>query len=491
MTEDEKKTTKDFDSRLELRDKLYDTVKDLLLSTTEEHFKELGIKPVEKYQGEYGTGEKFGTGSEEGKYNIRLIGKTKSFIEKDIILGAKRTQSMVALDLVSNMAKIHYDTTERSMGRYNADGPLIINSSITIDMDSDDLKKELKKFFSDIAKQEVYYISETKLGIEDKLENHIDSISENTQMSRLSLKKIFFGSFEETEKALDEFINESKIKGDENHPEIKSTNTVETDNGTLLFDDEDEEKDEVSEITSAGTIGAPGTAGPFQYNTPYMFKKTLKNKKEESQRASIKKEKTGDGFWTTVDIEPLKKTHPIGMPGVEVNSASELKRSSNGNIHEAIDLSKRKFALQEENDSLGINKRYIITKKLSADEEKAKWAKLAGFTINESIKRAEDVIQECGCENSNMNDDDKITRAEYEDVVSKEFAELNGGSEENLDDMPMADMDSDDVISVDKPDSFIGYKFAKDDFLNENKYFIIDLITKQFVVNPNHISRKK
>ncbi len=408
--------------------------------------------------------------------------------------------------LNANMAVIHYDTTEISMGRYNADGPLIITSSITVDAESSDLKKVLEKFFSAIAKQEVYYISETKLGIEDKVENHIDSITENAKMSGLSLKKLFFGSFEDTENAMDEFINESAEKETEeedaedksddkkevkaNNPEVKAANTK----GNLLFDEDEEEEEEgdVSEITAAGSAGggASGAAGGFQYNTPYMFKKTLKNKKEEGQRASIKKEKTGDGFWTTVDIAPFQKTHPMGMPGVEVNSAAEAKRSANGNLNEAIDLTKRKFVLKEENESLGINKRYIITKKVTAEEEKAKWARLAGFTLNESIHNAENVIQECGCGDIDLSDEDQVTRAEYEDIVSKEFAERNGGAEEE-EDFDMPDIDGAAVISVNKPDSFIGYKFKEDDFMNENKYFIMDLVTNQFVVNPNHISKKK
>ncbi len=80
MANDENKTTKEFDGRIQLREKLYDIVKELLLSTTEKHFKDLGIKPVDKYFGEYNDGVTFGTGVEEGKYNICLIGKTKSFI---------------------------------------------------------------------------------------------------------------------------------------------------------------------------------------------------------------------------------------------------------------------------------------------------------------------------------------------------------------------------------------------------------------------------
>lgn len=481
------KEEKEFENRVNLRQKVYDTLKDLLVSTTEEQFSKLGFKPNEDYYSEYATGEKFGVGAKEGKFNIQLISKTKSLIEKNILLGAKRINSFITVSMEENIAKIHYNATEMSVGRYSEDGPLIIKTTLIIDAESGDFKEEVKKFLTNIAKQEVYYITNTKLGVEDKVETK--TFAENTDMS-LSFKKLFFGSFEDTENMMDQFINERKKSSeevDQHHPDVKDTNTVDTDNGTLLFDDskieEEEGEDSVSEVTSTATAGA------FAYSTPFAFKKAMKQKKEESKRASIKKERSSDGFWTVVDIEPLKKTHPLGMPGVEVGSQEELRRSMNGNkpsLKESFDINKRKFVVKEENESLGVNKRYIITPKLSAEEEKEKWARLCGFQVNESIQKAEEVIEECGCP---VSDEEKITRSEYEEIVNKEFSSRNE-EEDEFEPFASIDPDGEDVIAVEKPDSFVSYKFAKTDFMNENKLFIIDLVTNQYVINPNHKTQK-
>ncbi len=95
----DKQMGKEFSDFISLQEEVYDLVKKLLIETTEDAFKKLGFKPADSYKGVYGNDEKFGNGTAADKFNIRIIGKTKSFIEKDIILGAKRTSSIINMDL--------------------------------------------------------------------------------------------------------------------------------------------------------------------------------------------------------------------------------------------------------------------------------------------------------------------------------------------------------------------------------------------------------
>lgn len=260
------------------------------------------------------------------------------------------------------------------------------------------------------------------------------------------------------------------------------------------------ENKELEEITTAGSVGATGTAGDFYYQSPKIFADT-NYAKNKNKRAAIKKTKNeGDSFWTKIDIDTLSDTHPMGMPGVKVNSKDELKKTTSGGAsttkfikklkeQRTSNEDKRKFFNEAENEIFGINKRYLVTHKLSEQQVKNKWSKLSNFISESSIekdplsKEEEMLFKECGC--SQNKEDDKmytyfkgnvVDRDEAEELMNQEF------EEQNSDLNNMADLE--DLIDVEKPNSFVVLKISRSDLMNENKKFVFDHNTKNFVLHP-------
>lgn len=217
--------------RIELKTQVLDLIKELLDSTTEEAFSKLGYERVEKHAGVYGTGKEYGSGAEEDKYQIRLAGKTKTNIEKQIVFGAKRIESEINLVFKDGVLNLEYKTPESGFFRgveepwtvktddKGTNGYMINLKSSFKTNNLKTLKKELSNFFKKIANQEVGYLSNTKLGVEDKLEKSTTSTveenfkkPESNDMEKLTLKEFFFE------------VKESKIEP--NIPKIKSKNTI-------------------------------------------------------------------------------------------------------------------------------------------------------------------------------------------------------------------------------------------------------------------------
>lgn len=558
----------DFQKNLELKEYVYDTVKDLTNRATDLAFGKLGIKRVEKPAGYYATGEPYGTGVVEDGYGVRYMGKTKSIIQKQIIFGTKRIETDIKMVLSPgshNTFTVEYNGTEKAIFKghtSNIDDPKGFMVKDTITVSTDDkakLKKDLRQFLNRVAEKEADYLITSKIGIDDRLETTLPGsiVQESTEeMKDINYKNLLDASADEIAEMFTpkETLQEAKDNlknidsdGDEvemNHQDVVDANTQ----GGLLFDDLTEEqqndyqqifsaimnkdypgkeldtlsKDEkndisdkvediwaseetrenaLAEIATAGALGAPGTAGAFQYATPKAFKDSPYMKAQEGQPKVKKKKNEGDSFWTTVDTEMLKDTHPLGMPGVKLGSKEELDNATGGgaastkfwkNLNEGKEIipqwEKKKFVNEAENKEQGINKRYIIGVKPTQEQLNERWEKLSMFDKNETIRNAEEVVSEedikayneylneCGCGDTYLNGDaeNQMTGDEYEDYASDEFEEENGAPSES------------DMIMVQKsPESFVVYKFMKEQFENSNKMYILDYVTNEYVTNPN------
>jgi len=297
-----------------------------------------------------------------------------------------------------------------------------------------------------------------------------------------------------------------KEKVDKNHPEVIDANSP----GNLLFDDEEENKEAVDEVTASA-----GGAGAGAYQTPGAFAKggdfddemkdspEKKNIHEELQKRfeetpyakkdkkrTLKREGNPDG-WTTVELEPgsgyvpkgMNKNYALGLHGAEVNSKEEDKLSKGSPkgraaMNESFDPGKKKFITESEHKELGVNKRYIITHKLSKDEEANKWAKLANFERNSTIRLAES----CGCPVDDGTKEKMVSREQGEQENEREFMQRNNNVDAG------DTLDGKEIVVVAKPGSLSGaeFKVFKDDYINESKAFILDLNTGNLVNNPNY-----
>lgn len=520
----------------ELKAKVYDTIEELLKTTSEKAFDSEGFASREDTakkkddethwnrgegeqgwnRGVYGDGSTYGMGAKKGEVNVtvnRVKGaeSTNGFFEKNLSFGGKKmvVEIHVDVDAESKTMDMTYKTTEQSFfrGHHDKKGPFMIDEKCTCKLDDmSKFKKDLKKRFDEYAVREANYFIKTKLGIEDRVEKSINSMVESN-MKKLSLKDILSGDFDETIDKIMESTKKEKV--DQNHPEVKDANSP----GNLLFDDEEEDKETVDEVTASA-----GGAGAGAYQTPGAFakggdfddemkdspeKKTKKNIHEELQKKfeetpyakkdkkrTLKREGNPNG-WTTVELKPgsgyvpkgMNKNYALGLHGAEVNSKEEDKLSKGSPkgraaMKESFDPGKKKFITESEHKELGVNKRYIITHKQTAEEESNKWAKLANFEKNSTIRLAES----CGCPVDDGTKEKIVSREQGEQENEREFMQRNNGVEAG------DTVDGKAVIVVGKPGSLSGaeFKVFEEDYLNENKAFILDMNTGNLVNNPNY-----
>lgn len=262
-TNPEVKRTDDFQDGVDLKEKVIEIAKELLNSTTEDAFSKLGFEKAEKKAGFYGNEKPYGAGAEQNKFGIRIAGVTKSSLEKQVMLGAKRMQSDINFDFQGKMVSVEYKTTEAGFFRgVDANSiPYTFIKTITVDgSKKTELQKAIKELFAEAAKKEVGYLTSTKLGIEDKLDKSTTSIvNENKQsMKKLTIKSIF-----SSEEDLFSSMNESKK---ENIKQIKDKNTTPLANVSpydkgnkkaesgkfLLFDKNEKELNEKAENSPMG-----------------------------------------------------------------------------------------------------------------------------------------------------------------------------------------------------------------------------------------------
>jgi hypothetical protein len=204
----------DFENRLKFKGTAYLMIKDTLEETAEKVFADAGYKKEDKpagYYNEDGTG--YGAGISEESFNIKVGGKTESYLEKQISLGGKRI--IVEISIVykpeSKNIELKYKTSEQAAfrGHQDKEGPFMINEVMIINASSfDTFKKDIKKIFETFAKKELAYMTKTKKGIEDKTEKSIDSIVESTK--DFSIKRLFESSLEEVEGFVNEMMEEDE-----------------------------------------------------------------------------------------------------------------------------------------------------------------------------------------------------------------------------------------------------------------------------------------
>ena len=516
----------EFAKNQELKSDVYNAIEEQLIKSTESAFKSEGIKTreIEDQKGEqgwnrgvYGDGSTYGAGVKKGQDTVtvnRVKGPTSTngFFEKNLSYGGKKmvVEIHIDIDCESETMDFTYQTTEQAAFRgYQDDknGPYMINNKQTFRVDNmSKFKKDLKKVLDKFADKEAAYFFNTKLGIEDRTEKSINSMVEsNNKMKKLKLTDIINGSFDET---INKIMESTKSDDKKNHPEVKDENSP----GKLLFDEkEEEDEDTVDEMTTSG-----GGAGAGGYLTPGAFKKggdfdddiddsqkknvheTLQERFNETpyskknKKRALKRE-NNDG-WTTVELDSdgyapkgMDKNYAMGLHGADVNSKEEDKLSKGSPkgkaaMNESFNPSKKKFTTLTENEEKGINKRYIITHQKTKKEESDRWKSLSNFDRNSTIRLAES----CGCPVEDGKGQE-VSREQGEEINTKEFMQRNSGVGHG------DEVDGKAVVVVDKPGSLSGAEFTvfEDDYLNENKAFILDMKSGNLVNNPNYKKTKK
>lgn len=517
----------EFATNQELKSNVYDAMEEQLVKSTETAFKSEGIKTREPKdakgeqgwnRGVYGDGSTYGTGVKKGQGTVTVnrtkgSNSTNGFFEKNLSYGGKKmvVEIHVDIDCESETIDMTYQTTEQSAFRGHQDekvGPYMINNKQTLEIDNiSNFKKEIKKIFDKFAAKEVAYFINTKLGIEDRTEKSINSMVEsNNKMKKLSLTDIINSNFDE---AIDKIMESTKKSVDKHHPEIIDTNSPDN----LLFDEDEIDEETVEEITASG-----GGAGAGAFLTPGAFKKggdfddemdckkgkiheELQKKfdatpySKRAQKRTLKRENKHG--WTTVELDSdgyapkgMDKNYAQGLHGVDVNSDEEDRLSKGSpkgagakkSMNEGLNLSKKKFVSLLENEQKGVNKRYIITHKKTKEEQSSRWASLSNFDRNSTIRLAES----CGAP---IEDGihQEVSREEGEEMNFHEFMKKNNSIEHG------DDVDGKTVVVIGKPGSLSGAEFTvfEDDYLNENKAFILDFNTGNLVNNPNYKINKQ
>lgn len=526
--------TESFSDEQKFKLDVFETIKDILLETTEKAFESKGYKKKEGKAGEYAGGASFGVGTELNHFNIRLSSRpnTNTYIEKIIYFGGKKAISIISIgwDSKNQSIQFAYKTSEFEAfrGYGSKEGAFMINERTNFNVKSiSEFKKELSKILKIYAEKEVAYITSTKIGIEDKTEKSINSMVENF-MKNYSLKNIMNSSDEELSNAIDKYINEGKKEKDNmNSPEVIAANSP----GKLLFDDFEEKDiqkklekfkaksidelkpsekktiyDELKSEQALKEVSASGgNAAGGAYQTPYAFKPggdlNLETQKEKfdktpyaqnkKQKPSVKKTmKEGDTFWTTVELNPGSGYVPKGMDKnfVMGKHADNIKESDNKANEKSADsgllkesLIKRKFTTLNENKEAGVNKRYIMTEQRSKEEQENRWKKLSLFETYETIRKAEN-LNECGCDDVT----EPVTMNQGKAEIEKDFMQRNTDAEVG------GEVDGKIVIVVPKPNSLSNamFKVYQDDYLNESKAYILDLNSGNLVANPNFKIKK-
>lgn len=523
-----KKETDEFAERKKIKQLLGDTVESVVKDETKAAYEKMGYKEKDGYLSVIAVGDdrkerEVGKGVAEGKVNVTIskpkmlnpgAAKPVSYMQKVTSFGGKRIISEIYMEIVGETLSISYKNTEAAAFQETTIGntyaPKKIEKNITISNISSEkeLKSKLKKFFKEIVEKEAEYLTGTKIGIDDKIQKNMnDSI---VKENKLSLKELISESFEDAAEKIGKITSESLEEKDtkkNTHGTPDTSSGEPTDKKVILGSEEGEEKKVEEMTTSAGGSGT-GTAGAFGYQTPYAFAKDGKTKefkankqlgytpvpmseatkntnygKAKQKRASLVKEADG-AYNVKVEMEPgylnvpKGMTHPytMGLHGkAEVNSEDELKTTGHGDLNKVdkfkdkIQLQKRKFITKEENKKLGINERYIITEKLSKEEETKRWKQLC----------------ESGSFDALQDNDDIMSRKEFEDSANETF-EANNTSidiESHLESTPACGCEDGMALIPKGVNSLVIFKIAEAD-LKQNKTYVIDHFTNKLVLNP-------
>ena len=561
------KQTESFSDNQKFKYDVYEAIKEVALESSKKAFEDEGYKQKEGAAGEYGTGEKYGKGTEIHHFNVRLTSRpnTNTYFEKIIYFGGKEYVIEVSIgwDAKNKTIELAYKTPESGAFRgYGSDeGAHLVNGRFNFVIDSvSEFKKDIKKMFETFAQKEVAQITKTKMGIEDLTEKSINSMVESMKKNKFTLSSLYNSSFDEVSDIVGNYINEAKKDKKEkeddnlrmNSPEVVAANSK----GKMLFDfatmeeaekkaselfgedyasyftknmkkynvtssndlkpaqwtainngweskeerkAEADKKSQVDEMTTAGP-GA-GFAGDFAYASPNFLEKNEgvmerkfndTNYSKKDKKRTLKKEYNANSsapYSYTVDLIPnsgyvpvgMDKPYPQGQHGLN-ESIQKVDEKLNDSKLLKESMVKRKFTSDEE----GVNKRYIVTEKRDVNEQKDRWKKLSLFETYETIHKAEgmcECMDECSCGGgSNYSEDESlVTMDQGQEENERDFMQRNQEAESG------EFVDGKEVVIVAKPKSMTNvlYKVFKDDFMNENKAYILDLSTGNLVNNPN------
>ena len=495
-------------------------------------------KDTNHNNGEYATGKRYGNGTENNEFNVTVSypkgAKAPSNFQKVTTWSGKQLISTIKVQIIDTDITVEYENTEAA-SFINGKG---LNGEKTFKdiIKKSEFEKELKKYFQEIADAEVSYILGTKIGNDDKIEKDMnDSIVKENRTTKLSLKDLMNGSFADVDKTVGILVKEAANKKDDKKEddlllgdEEKKTKTIKERDAELkemtvsgpagagagAFDTKLQGNPEVIDKKKGNeAIGQPGEVvadgdnvlrRSFQSSGLSEAVKRTPYGEAQKPKAYIKKTIDENSYPNKVELEPGSGYVPKGMssntmvggdPEVEINSQEELdiatygthgksgkKPAARPNLEEdaKADLTKRKFVLNEENEKAGVNKRYIITEKISQKDQNNRWSKLCSFEKNETIEEATVIAVELDGENIGKT----VSREQGEEMNLKEF------EQNNMDSSPACGCDDDsefEMVDKNAPQGQIKssavYKIEKSD-LNENRAYVIDHFTKKLIQNP-------
>jgi hypothetical protein len=254
----EEKSNKDFSGLESNTHDTFEKIKELLRTTTEKVIENLGYEKNNKVAGVYGDGTTYGTGVEENQYNVIITARPRKFssslnmshghgngtFEKQIIIGTKRVESQLDFEIKGKILHIQYRSPEAGFFRGVDDEGKTFMVRKKISVPLKDADKVLKDELTDAAEREVGYLTNTKLGVEDRFEESTTSIVENLNMKKLTLKSLFEDDLDFSKGKINENEGFERLSDDEeeNIPAVKKLNTLPLDGKddvNLLFDDEE------------------------------------------------------------------------------------------------------------------------------------------------------------------------------------------------------------------------------------------------------------
>lgn len=253
----EEKNEKDFSAMESETHEVFEMIKELLLSTTEKEIENLGYEKNDKVAGVYGDGTTYGTGVEENQYNVIVTSRPRKFnssanmshgygngtFEKQIFIGTKRVESQLDFEIRGKVLHVQYRSPESGFFRGVDDegNTYMVRKKITVPLK--DAEKTLKEELADAAQREVGFLTNTKLGVEDRLERSTTSIVENLDMKKLTLRSLFEDDLDFTKGKINEEFEKLPDDVEPNINAVKNLNTLPIEKGGedthLLFDDED------------------------------------------------------------------------------------------------------------------------------------------------------------------------------------------------------------------------------------------------------------
>ena len=259
--------TDEFKKSQNIKQEVYNFLKDTMEEATEKAFKALGIECVMGHAGEYGDGTVYGAGvAEGGKCNVKVGSKTASYLEKQISYGGKRmfVESSFEIDGRNEMIHMIYTTTEKAVfqGHQEMKGGFFVNEDMHMSLsDMTKFKKDMKKILEDAAKKEAQYLVQSKLGVDDRIatdvtQSVVESIMNAGDDDFLNQMDMLFESdgIDEEEQEKEDVLIHSKIREEESkkqRPKIRQQKNP-TDDELEAKEKEKEERRKKNRVKATG-----------------------------------------------------------------------------------------------------------------------------------------------------------------------------------------------------------------------------------------------